>query len=318
MNYALIINAFAPDPDRQAQQLTQFITDNHLPHANGFGIILYAPKRTSQKMLSSIAACLPVAQILCVSAAEYLPEDILCFLERALTDRELILFAGTYSGEELSVRLSVRLRGSSLSGARTCLIEKNCAAVKKSIYSGHVIGAFALRRKPYCIAIEKNYPTKQGTIWKQKQTFLFQELSSSGRLLSRQPLTSESDLSDAPCIIVGGRGLGNQEHTDTIRKLAVSAALPFAGSRPVIMNAWLPMNRLIGVSGTMITPKVCILLGVSGAPAFYTGIEKSGHILAINSDIDAPIMKKADLAICGDCMEIFSLFIQLLQEDPNE
>ena len=77
-----------------------------------------------------------------------------------------------------------------------------------------------------------------------------------------------------------------------------------AVSRPAAMNAWKPMNRLIGVSGAMVGPEVCITAGVSGAAAFYAGIEKSKFIVAINTDEKAPIMKMADVAIVDDFLPI--------------
>ena len=71
-------------------------------------------------------------------------------------------------------------------------------------------------------------------------------------------------------------------------------------SRPVVMNAWAPMEALLGVSGTLIQPKICIAAGVSGAAAFGAGVEKSGWITAVNKDSAAPIMKMADVAVVED------------------
>jgi electron transfer flavoprotein alpha subunit len=66
------------------------------------------------------------------------------------------------------------------------------------------------------------------------------------------------------------------------------------------MSAWTPMHRMIGVSGAMTKPEVCIVAGVSGAAAFYAGIEKSKTIVAINTDIRAPIIKASDVAVIDD------------------
>ena len=76
------------------------------------------------------------------------------------------------------------------------------------------------------------------------------------------------------------------------------------------MNAWLPMNHLIGVSGAMTNPEVCIAVGASGAAAFYAGIEKSKFIVAVNTDEKAPIMKNADVVVVED----FKPFIEALNK----
>ena len=79
------------------------------------------------------------------------------------------------------------------------------------------------------------------------------------------------------------------------------------------MNAWAPMNRLIGVSGAMLQPDICITAGVSGAAAFYAGIEKSKFIVAINTDGQAPIMKKADVAVADDFVPVIKALREMAE-----
>ena len=43
-----------------------------------------------------------------------------------------------------------------------------------------------------------------------------------------------------------------------------------------------------------------IMAGVSGSAAFYAGIEKAKTIVAINTDIRAPIIKASDVAVIDD------------------
>lgn len=320
MKYAFMINAFAPDPAEQAQKLTQFLIQNELHTENGTGIILYNPENTDTAALENISSLLPASRIFCASSQEYIPEDVLPFLKETLTDMDCILFPGNYSGEELSVRLAARLDGASLNDVQELHLEPDKAVARKRIYSGHMVGTFELHRKPFVLAISKNYPASPQTTFDTEKEIICHELKAYEKepSITKHPVEKESFLDKARCIVVGGRGLKNKENTEAVSRLAKAISAPLAGSRPAVMNAWLPVNRLIGVSGTMILPKLCILLGVSGAPALYSGIEKSKYIIALNNDRDAPIMKKADLAICGDCMELFQMFIQIIQEKQHE
>ena len=84
----------------------------------------------------------------------------------------------------------------------------------------------------------------------------------------------------------------------------------FGITRPVAMNAWEEMRRLIGVSGTLARPEVCIAAGVSGAAAFYTGIEKSRFIIAINTDAQARIVKAADVAVIDDYKAVMNELVK--------
>ena len=67
----------------------------------------------------------------------------------------------------------------------------------------------------------------------------------------------------------------------------------------------------------MIAPEVCITAGVSGAAAFYAGIEKSKFIVAINTDEQAPIMKKADVAIVDDFMPVIQSLREIVKEQKD-
>ena len=52
-------------------------------------------------------------------------------------------------------------------------------------------------------------------------------------------------------LIVGGRGLGTRENVQRLKETAHAMGAEFGISRPVALNAWGGMHRLIGVSGTI-------------------------------------------------------------------
>ena len=99
---------------------------------------------------------------------------------------------------------------------------------------------------------------------------------------------------------------GKKENMEILTELADRTGGMTGVSRPAAMNAWMPMNHLVGVSGAMASPQICITAGVSGAAAFYAGIEKSKFIAAINTDEHAPIMKNADVVIVGRLQAVYN------------
>ena len=86
----------------------------------------------------------------------------------------------------------------------------------------------------------------------------------------------------------------------------------FGVSRPVAMNAWAPMDRLMGVSGTRAAPALCIVAGASGAPALYWGIEKAGLIVAVNPDERAPIVANSDAALLDDAVAVLEELAEIV------
>ncbi len=127
-------------------------------------------------------------------------------------------------------------------------------------------------------------------------------------------LTDTASLKSASFIIAAGRGVNSSENASKIRDAAAAIGAELGFSRPVVMDSRASFEELIGASGTRTSPEVCLAVAVSGSPAFYYGIEKSGKIVAVNKDSNAPIIKKADLVIIDDYAPVLEELVRLFNE----
>jgi electron transfer flavoprotein alpha subunit len=75
-------------------------------------------------------------------------------------------------------------------------------------------------------------------------------------------------------------------------------------SRAVTSLGWRPHSDQVGQTGTRIAPDLYIACGISGAIQHMVGCKSAKHILAINTDAEAPIMLKADYAVIGDVAQV--------------
>ena len=107
----------------------------------------------------------------------------------------------------------------------------------------------------------------------------------------------------------------NKADAQYLKQIADTIGANFGVSRPVAMSAWAPLHRLVGVSGSMTKADVCIVAGASGAAAFYAGIEKSKFIVAINTDIRAPINKTSDVTIIDDYKAVLAELVKVMREN---
>lgn len=132
--------------------------------------------------------------------------------------------------------------------------------------------------------------------------------------VSTQPVPAGRTISDAEILVVGGRGLRKEADLDMIRELAALLGGDWAVSRPLVEKGWATNARQIGLSGRTVRPRLMIACGVSGAIQFTACMNASEHIVAINSDAEAPIFEVAHVGIVGDLYQIVPKLSAKLKE----
>lgn len=321
MKYHVILNGCFKEFEKQAREINGFIQNQDLEYEPGNTIIICGRERDGDDK-QQLAEMAPTKSVIFVIVDHYDPEKVMDFLERTAGMKDIYLFGSGYSGVELAVRLGKRLDGSSIVGAVSLSGQNEQIYVEKMVYSNHMKGRFKMRQAPYCISIAKGQDEAECRL---KGPVNIQEWdicgsSSEDEVLHWQYEETDggSSLEESPFVVVAGRGVRKQETAAQIEQAASRMGAAFGASRPAVMNAWVPMEQMVGVSGAMLKPQVCLVTGASGAPALYAGIEKSKLIIAVNTDERAPIIKKADAAIIGDCREVIEeLAVCLEQEEAN-
>jgi electron transfer flavoprotein alpha subunit len=125
------------------------------------------------------------------------------------------------------------------------------------------------------------------------------------RVRDLETITGEGvSLTDARVVIGGGRGVGSSEGFGVLEELADVLGGAVGGSRVATNNGWRPHSDQIGQTGARIAPDLYIACGISGAIQHMVGCKGAKHILAINTDSEAPMVSKADYAVIGDLHEI--------------
>jgi electron transfer flavoprotein alpha subunit len=118
----------------------------------------------------------------------------------------------------------------------------------------------------------------------------------------------EVDLTKAEIIVSAGRGIGKKENLEVISNLAKALRAELGASRPVVDSGWLDHSRQVGATGQIVSPKLYVACGISGAIQHITGMKKSNFIVAINKDKDAPISEVADVMVVADLMQFANAF----------
>jgi electron transfer flavoprotein alpha subunit len=125
---------------------------------------------------------------------------------------------------------------------------------------------------------------------------------------------SGPSIEDADIVVAGGRGLGEAGNFSLLEDLAKALGGAVAATRAVVDAGWYPYNTQVGQTGRVVSPKLYLACGISGAIQHKVGMQGSGTIVAINKDPNAPIFEYSDLAVVGDLHEIVPKLTELVRQ----
>ena len=135
------------------------------------------------------------------------------------------------------------------------------------------------------------------------------------RITARQGLGGEgADLATSDVVVAGGRGMKSPETLAILDDLAAALGGTVAVSAPIVDRGWAPHSRQVGQTGTRVRPRLYVACGISGQLAHRVGMEKSGTIVAINTDATAPIFGMCDAGLVGDLHEIVPELARRIRE----
>ncbi len=219
---------------------------------------------------------------------------------------DAILLAATALGKDLAPRVAARL-DLPLATDVTAIDGSDGMVVTRPAYAGKAVYRLRMAATPCVVSVRPNavaaveQPRECGVA-----TVAAPEAEVRARVVEvREPDNARLDVSEAPIVVSGGRGLKEAEHFSLVEDLAAAFGNAAVGaSRAVVDAGWRPHAEQVGQTGKTVSPQLYIALGISGAVQHLAGMRTAKVIVAINKDPDAPIFKVADYGIVGDLFEV--------------
>ena len=122
-------------------------------------------------------------------------------------------------------------------------------------------------------------------------------------------------LEEADFIVSAGNGVSNVE---TLENLARTLGAAVGASRVAVDEGKFSRDKQIGASGKSVSATTYFAIGISGAVQHLQGIKDCRHVIAINRDSGAPIVKRADLTVVGDAEELMQALITRVEQARNQ
>ncbi|MFC3608538.1 electron transfer flavoprotein subunit alpha [Stutzerimonas tarimensis] len=114
-------------------------------------------------------------------------------------------------------------------------------------------------------------------------------------------------MAEAEFILSGGNGVTDWP---LFHQAAKALGATEGASRVAVDDGHMPRERQVGATGTWVTARVYLAVGISGAVQHLQGIGACDKVVAINTNPGCDMIKRADLAVIGDSAAILRALVE--------
>jgi len=240
----------------------------------------------------------------------------------------VVLLAGTSEGQDMASRLSAGLDAGLVSDCTRLDVDgEGRVLMTKAFYRGKAYATLAgttqvvqvVTVKPGFIKTKPPNRTRKAEVI----SITCQPSEPRWKVVDYIPANPKvMPIEEADIIVAGGRGVGSRKNFQLLEELAEVLGGSIAASRMAVDAGWVSPERLVGISGKTVSPKLYIACGISGAVNHAMGMKYSSDIIAINTDRNAPIFRMATVGIVGDLLKILPMITmeikQVLSNAPTK
>lgn len=224
----------------------------------------------------------------------------------------LVLVGATPRGRDLGARIAGYLDCGFGSDTSQVVFDGQTTSFERSIYGGKVVSKEHIDGRAVITVGRGLAEPASGSAAVEAVAI---EADGRATLIARDAIVAEGvDLVAADCVVGIGMGVATEDDVHAAEELANAMGGATACSRGVAEERkWLPVDRYIGISGKVISPKLYLSLGISGQVQHLFGVRDAKIIAAVDKNENAPIFKNADYCIVGDEREIVPLLIEAVK-----
>lgn len=248
-----------------------------------------------------------VRKVLCADNAAYenqLAENVSLLVAELGADYDNVLAPDTSNGKNTLPRVAALLDVAQISDV---IAVESADTFKRPIYAGNVIATvqsadakkvITVRTTAFDAAAAEGGSAELAAVDAVHDagisSFVGQEIAESDR----------PELTAAPVVISGGRGMQNGENFKLLDGIADKLGAAIGASRAAVDAGFVPNDMQVGQTGKIVAPDLYIAVGISGAIQHLAGMKDSKVIVAINKDEDAPIFQVADYGLVADLFDV--------------
>jgi len=272
----------------------------------GFDVDLLLAGENLSAMSEQAASIASVSNVLIADDAAYanqLAENLADLVLSLADNYSHIVASATTTGKNFMPRVAALLDVAQISEIIDVI---DADTFKRPIYAGNAIATvksldskkvITVRASSFDIAQEQA-PVAVTSVTGKGSVGLSEFVS------EEQTESERPELTAAPVVISGGRGMQNGENFALLNGIADKLGAAIGASRAAVDAGFVPNDMQVGQTGKIVAPDLYIAVGISGAIQHLAGMKDSKVIVAINKDPDAPIFQVADYGLVADLFDV--------------
>ncbi|MBR2955988.1 MAG: electron transfer flavoprotein subunit alpha/FixB family protein [Clostridia bacterium] len=232
-------------------------------------------------------------------------------------DPNVVLFGATSIGRDLAPRLSARLHtGLTADCTKLEMDEEGNLFMTRPAFGGNLFATIICpEHRPQMSTVrpgvmkKPEYNTEhQGEII--METVDFDDSKAVVKVVEEVRETKNVErIEDAKILVSCGRGVKDVAPAFDVAKKVKGTV---SSSRSLVDAGIIEHARQVGQTGKTVRPEAYLAFGISGAIQHLAGMEESEYIIAVNTDVNAPIFKVANLGIVCDAGAVLKQLDKIL------
>ena len=232
-------------------------------------------------------------------------------------DPNVVLFGATSIGRDLAPRLSARLHtGLTADCTKLEMDEAGNLFMTRPAFGGNLFATIICpEHRPQMSTVRPGVMKKPEFDGARKgdiiqETINWDDSKAVVKVVEEVKETKNVEkIEDAKILVSCGRGVKDVAPAFEVAKKVKGTV---SSSRSLVDSGIIEHARQVGQTGKTVRPQAYIAFGISGAIQHLAGMEESEYIVAVNTDVNAPIFKVANLGIVADANAVLKQLDKIL------
>lgn len=228
-----------------------------------------------------------------------------------------ILITATHLGRMLAPKLAMRIRTGLVADVTRISHYEDHIEMIRPAFSGKILaGIINPEGDTVMMSVRPGVFLYEDTPGRETQILNYQPgtiIQSDIKRISRREKPEVKDIRESEVLVAGGGGI--LQDFDQIDGLADRLGGMKAASRKVVDSGKADRSIQVGQSGKVVHPKLYIALGIYGALQHVAGLNHVEHIIAVNTNKNAPMCSLADIVVEGDASSFVTNLIKRIDDE---